>query len=122
MEISSLQDHLKDFEKSIQNKISLEEAKLLHECDNSIGIITDISGFMLATISRCLDFTKASCGLALAPVNSTFELLAAIKWAISCIERSNCKDNITLDEIPVDISDYIISDQQVFIYDIISGK
>jgi signal transduction histidine kinase len=85
----------------------------LQECHESIKTTEDITRFMLSTINRCLDYTKASTGLALAATKSTFDLREALQWAISCIRRSKEKHNITLESLSDDICDYIISDQQV---------
>lgn len=85
----------------------------LTECEDSVKTVEDISHFMLSTINRGLDYTKASSGIALAASNSTFHLNDALYWAVNCICRANEDSNVRLEAIPTDICEYIVSDQQV---------
>lgn len=100
-------------EQSEQKNLSLEGKNHLHDCKESINTIEDITRFMHSTINRCLDYTKASSGLALTASNSSFELREALHSAINCIRRSKANNNISLECISDDISDYVISDRQV---------
>jgi hypothetical protein len=101
-------------EESEHTTLSAEGMRQLADCQDSIRIIEDITSFMLATINRCLDYTKASAGLLLAACNSTFHLQEALLWAVNCIRRSKASNNIIkLQCISDDICEHIISDQQV---------
>jgi hypothetical protein len=87
----------------------------LDECQQSIKTTEDISHFMLSTINRCLDFTKASTGMALSASNSSFDLRAALHWVLNSLRRSEENSYIRLLELSSDIADYILSDQQVIV-------
>ena len=105
IELASLQFSLTSMEQSekVHGTMSSTGEKHLQQCKESIKTIEDITCFMLSNINRCLDYTKASSGLALAASNSTFDLREALQWAVNCIQRSKEKHNIHLEKISNDI-------------------
>jgi hypothetical protein len=113
IELAALQHSLIGVEKSEQGGMSAAGKRHLEHCKDSVKTIEDVTAFMLSTINRCLDYTKASTGLALTASNSSLDVRAALQWAIDCIRRSKENNNITLQSLSDDISDYIVSDQQV---------
>ena len=54
----------------------------------SIQTLQDVNSFMLMTVNRNLDYTKASTGMGLSPANSTIDLHEALTWAVDCVTRT----------------------------------
>ena len=95
MELSSLEETLlsiqSDLDTSGNTKTDQDSKLILTDiisCCKSVLTLKDTCCFMNATINRCLDYSKATAGLALSPVNSTINLRDAIDWAVSCINRT----------------------------------
>jgi signal transduction histidine kinase len=68
--------------------------------------------FMLMTINRCIDFTKASRGLKLSPKYDTFDLDEAIGMILNCMRNIQDRINIVMMPIAEEICSHIITDKQ----------
>lgn len=111
--LQDCEDHLQE-----SSYASSTSAKLKPSLMDSIrtikGCLDDISNtnsFMLMTINRCIDYTKASKGLKLIPKNETFNLKEAINMPLMCMKNVQNKVSITLKPIPSDIGQFIITDK-----------
>lgn len=67
---------------------------------------------MLMTINRCIDYTKASKGLKLAPKYETINLLDTLELPLSCMHNIQSRIAIQLKNIPNSICSHIITDKQ----------
>lgn len=88
---------------------SSENLNAIHGCLDSIR---NTNSFMIMTINRCIDFTKASKGLKLIPKLETIELQETIDLPIKVMR--DFKSNLTINLLPIagDICTHIISDRQ----------
>jgi CheY-like chemotaxis protein/signal transduction histidine kinase len=78
----------------------------------AIANIKDTNAFMLMTINRCLDYTKASQGLKLVPKYETVFLQEALQLPLNCMRNVQNKIRIRLAEYPTDICSHLITDRQ----------
>ncbi len=75
--------------------------------------IRNTNAFMLMTINRCLDYTKASNGLKLVPKNETIDLQETINMPLQCMTNIQNKMKITLQSFETqNICSHIITDRQ----------
>ena len=81
----------------------------LGSCVNNMRAI---HAFMLMTINRCIDYTKASKGLKLVPQHNTLNLLEALEMPLNCMRSMQQKIEIVLRNIPNEICPYVITDKQ----------
>jgi hypothetical protein len=78
-------------------------------CLQNIRITND---FMLMTINRCIDYTKASRGLKLTPKYETIDLAETLKLPLSCMMNVQSKVSIQMNPITDIICTHIITDKQ----------
>ena len=78
-------------------------------CVNSMR---NTHAFMLMTINRCIDYTKASKGLKLVPKHETIDLLETLELPLNCMRNMQHKIDIVLTSIPKEICTYIMTDKQ----------
>jgi signal transduction histidine kinase/CheY-like chemotaxis protein len=76
-----------------------------------LSTIRNTNAFMLMTINRCLDYTKASKGMMLVPKLETVDLVETLRFPIECMIGVQEKIPISLN-IPPDICNYLITDKQ----------
>ncbi len=106
--LSSVVQHPKDCRDN-----SLPVSSFISGVQSNIINIRNTNSFMLMTINRCLDFTKASNGLKLVPKNETIDLCEALTMPLQCMINIQQRIKITL--IPFndqDICSHIITDKQ----------
>jgi signal transduction histidine kinase/CheY-like chemotaxis protein len=60
----------------------------IENCATSVVTLHDICSFMNATINRCLDYGKATVGLALFPLIEPVHLEESMNWVVNCINRT----------------------------------
>jgi CheY-like chemotaxis protein/signal transduction histidine kinase len=83
------------------------------EVISCVGNIRNTNHFMLMTINRCMDSTKASNGLKLIPKFETIDLKDALSLPLSCM--ANIQDKVAIKLLPYkseDICSHIITDKQ----------
>ena len=86
-----------------------ENLTAIHGCLDSIR---NTNSFMIMTINRCIDFTKASKGLKLTPKLETIELQETVDLPIKVMRDFKSRLAINLLPISADICTHIISDRQ----------
>jgi CheY-like chemotaxis protein len=89
-----------------------EEKEFFHEILDNLKNIRNTNQFMLMTINRCIDFSKASNGLKLIPKLESIDLSETLSLPLSCM--SNIQNRISIELLPYskDICSYIITDKQ----------
>jgi CheY-like chemotaxis protein len=79
---------------------------------NCITAARGTYSFMLMTIHRCLDYTKASQGLKLVPRLESFLLLDAMEMPMQCMQGMTQKLKLELDPLPLEVCPCVITDKQ----------
>jgi signal transduction histidine kinase len=74
--------------------------------------IRNTNSFMLMTINRCIDYTKASKGMKLKPKYETIDLLDSLMLPIDCMKNIQERIRIELQRLPKEICAHIITDKQ----------
>ncbi|RYH20407.1 response regulator, partial [archaeon] len=79
------------------------------QCITNMG---NTNSFMLMTINRCIDYTKASKGLKLVPKFETIDLLDTLSLPLNCMKDIQNRVAIQLLAIPRDVCSHVITDKQ----------
>jgi CheY-like chemotaxis protein len=74
--------------------------------------IRNTNNFMLMTINRCIDYTKASKGMKLKPKYETIDLVEALMLPIDCMKNIQERIKIEFLKLPKEICTHIITDKQ----------
>jgi signal transduction histidine kinase len=74
--------------------------------------IRNTNTFMVMTINRCLDYTKASRGLKLAPKYETVDLMETLSMPLQCMKNIQDRIGIEMEEIGAEICSHVITDKQ----------
>lgn len=104
-------------EASICHKRTIAETKtalvsLLASLKGTVKNIMNTNSFMLMTINRCLDYTKASSGMKLIPKYESINLSETLYLPMECMTNIQNKVAIKLSPIGKEICSYIITDKQ----------
>eukprot|EP00981_Chlorochromonas_danica_P008975 scaffold2384_cov235-Ochromonas_danica.AAC.2 len=70
------------------------------------------NSFMLMTINRCIDYTKASKGVKLVPKFETIDLMDTLSLPLNCMKDIQQRVSIVLQPISKEICSHIITDKQ----------
>jgi signal transduction histidine kinase len=91
-----------------------EKASMMKSVMDSIHNMKNVNEFMLMTINRCIDYTKASQGLKLVPRMETINFAEAINLPLRCMKdmQHDGKIEIILTPIAKNITENIITDKQ----------
>eukprot|EP00981_Chlorochromonas_danica_P003544 scaffold659_cov192-Ochromonas_danica.AAC.57 len=81
----------------------------MQQCLQNVRIT---NSFMMMTINRCIDYTKASKGMKLVPKYETFDLQDTLSLPLNCMKNIQNTVQIVQRPISEDIVNYIISDKQ----------
>lgn len=81
----------------------------VHSC---LTNIRNTNSFMLMTINRCIDYTKASKGMKLVPKYETVDLVEALQFPIECMCNIQERIGIKLEALSSDVCTHIITDKQ----------
>lgn len=81
----------------------------VHSC---LTNIRNTNAFMLMTINRCIDYTKASKGMKLVPKYETVDLVEALQFPIECMSNIQERIGIKLEALSSDVCTHIITDKQ----------
>ena len=65
-----------------------QQQRLFDDCCISVVVLRDTCSFMNATINRCLDYGKATVGMALCPLQDSVHLHEALSWVVNCVNRT----------------------------------
>ncbi|RYG69339.1 response regulator [archaeon] len=102
----------------VQRKIGENKVTLAYLQDNVLHIlncvhnIRNTNSFMLMTINRCIDYTKASKGLKLVPKFETIDLLDTLSLPLNCMKDIQSRVTIRQYPIPPEVCSHIITDKQ----------
>jgi hypothetical protein len=103
-----------EFEQRFQ--ANLLDQSYLHEVIGGIKQclhgVKNTNAFMLMTINRCIDYTKASKGLKLTPKNETIHLVDVLQLPLDCMHNIQDKVSIELVPLPDEVCTHIITDKQ----------
>jgi signal transduction histidine kinase len=97
-------------EKSISLRNHLQA--MITNLNSCITNIRGTNNFMLMTINRCLDYTKASNGLKLVPKYETIHLKETLELPLNCMQNIQSKMNISVAPFPLSICSHLITDKQ----------
>eukprot|EP00981_Chlorochromonas_danica_P009354 scaffold2636_cov176-Ochromonas_danica.AAC.8 len=70
------------------------------------------NSFMLMTINRCIDYTKASKGVKLVPKFETMDLMETLSLPLNCMKDIQQRVSIVLEAVSREICSHIITDKQ----------
>jgi CheY-like chemotaxis protein len=84
----------------------------LESIDFCLMTIRNTHSFMLMTINRCIDYTKASKGLKLVPKNETIDLWESIQLPLNCMETMQTRVQIRMHPVPESICSHVVTDKQ----------
>ena len=96
---------------TIEMQLAINEATLT-SFSHTFDSLMSMSTFMKMSINRCMDFTKASSGLALTPMMESVEVIEALNVPIVCINSLQSEMKIIVDPIPDEICSFVITDKQ----------
>ena len=74
--------------------------------------VRNTNSFMLMTINRCIDFTKASKGVKLVPKPETIDLEETVTLPLRIMRDMSARISLEMDPLSPDICSHIITDQQ----------
>eukprot|EP01037_Dinobryon_pediforme_P028810 gene28810-32216_t len=74
--------------------------------------IRNSNTFMLMTINRCIDYTKASKGMKLVPKYETVDVREALQFPIECMSNIQERIGIKVEALSEEICSHIITDKQ----------
>ena len=85
----------------------------LHTIQTGINNIRNTNSFMLMSINRCIDYTKATKGMKLVPRYETIDLFETLQLPLNCMINIQNRIEIKLKEIDMSaICSHIITDKQ----------
>ena len=76
----------------------------------SIAALRRISSFLLMTINRAIDYSKASSGIVLAPSLETVDLNETLDWVVKCVSPLN-ELPITVEPLPASLCANVVTDK-----------
>ena len=82
---------------------------IIEDCANNMR---NTNSFMLMTINRCIDYTKASIGLKLLPKFETVNLFEVIQLPLNCMRNIQERVEVILNPLPTGLCSHIITDKQ----------
>ena len=109
--IKQTEDHLAEEEHAKDIEYTKETLDFIK---NNVTNISEINSFMMMTINRCIDYTKASQGVKLVPSPDTMCVEDALRLPLHCMSVLQGKMQIQLTPLSSDICSHIITDKQWF--------
>jgi CheY-like chemotaxis protein len=112
--IDLMMDIMSDFEMRLAPPLLKSElySSFLSEMKNHMKGIRNTNAFMLMSINRTMDYTKASRGLKLVPSMDTIDLLETLTLPLNCMK--NIQNRISIELLPIHsaICSFIATDKQ----------
>ena len=100
-------------ELSHEDKLDAKQlAESMNNISDTVVTMNVINVFMLETINRFLDFSKAQNGMKLVPKKETFDLQEAMSLPIQCMQSIQTRIHIEDINISDNICSHIITDKQ----------
>jgi CheY-like chemotaxis protein len=84
----------------------------IHSISHCITNMKNTNAFMLMTINRCIDYTKASKGFKLVPKYETIDLLETLSMPLQCMKEIQQRIKICLKPLSKEICSHVITDKQ----------
>jgi signal transduction histidine kinase len=78
----------------------------------TLNSMINTNSFMLMSINRAIDFSKASNGISLVPRPETFIIRELFAYTMNCVKDLNPMSNIVFNPIPASFCSSIITDRQ----------
>jgi CheY-like chemotaxis protein len=103
-----------EFEEKICPSVLKSElyTNFFHEMKMHMRNIRNTNAFMMMSINRTMDYTKASRGLKLVPSMDTIDLLETLSLPLNCMKNIQNRVHIHLLPIHSVICNYIVTDKQ----------
>jgi len=110
--IDMIQVAVNDLEAIAKQHRNTDIVTSIHTIQQCFKSVFNTHSFMLMTINRCIDYTKASKGLKLLPKYDTIDLMETLKIPLECM--SNIQERIKIELLPMtsEICSHIITDKQ----------
>ena len=97
---------------SLQTNINSELNEIWVSIEECLANIRNTNAFMLMTVNRCIDYTKASKGLKLVPRYETIDVYDTLHLPLDCMRNIQQRIHIQLNPIDSVICSYLITDRQ----------
>jgi CheY-like chemotaxis protein len=113
--IDMMMDIIGEFEQKVAPSILKTETynSFLSEMKSHVKNIRNTNAFMLMSINRTMDYTKASRGLKLIPLMGTIDLWETLSLPLNCMKNIQNRVNISLSPINnTRICNFIFTDKQ----------
>lgn len=112
--VKEMQQKLRESEQtdSISYKLQPEHDETCEYILSCVENVRNTNSFMLMTINRCIDYTKASKGLKLIPKLETIDVVETLKLPVNCMKDVQSRVEIKFDELKDNICSHIITDKQ----------
>jgi CheY-like chemotaxis protein len=113
--IDMMMDIIGEFEQKVAPSILKTETynNFLSEMKSHVKNIRNTNAFMLMSINRTMDYTKASRGLKLIPLMGTIDLLETLSLPLNCMK--NIQNRVNISVAPINstrICNFIFTDKQ----------
>jgi signal transduction histidine kinase len=89
-----------------------EMTKCLQAVLSTVQNSRNINNFMMMTINRCIDYTKASKGLKLVPKYETIDLVETLSLPFKCMRDVSQSVHVRLEPLSKDVCSHVITDKQ----------
>eukprot|EP00981_Chlorochromonas_danica_P005046 scaffold1016_cov175-Ochromonas_danica.AAC.4 len=93
-----------------QGSFDLQDAMVT--ITNCLSNMRNTNSFMLMTINRCIDYTKASKGMPLIPKYETVDVEEALSLPMNCMKDIQQRVSIVLLPLPGELCTHIVTDKQ----------
>lgn len=110
--IDLIAKELDSYQKQAAAGNSTPSQNMIDSIESCLQNIRITNNFMLMTINRCIDYTKASKGLKLTPKYETIDLAETLKLPLSCMMNIQSKVSIQMNPFTDSICTHIITDKQ----------
>lgn len=114
--IECISDVVREMKSQVVISRDARVASRIADCMDQIGQcvanMKNTNAFMLMTINRCIDYTKASKGLKLIPKFETIDLMDTLLLPLNCMKDIQQRVAIHLFPIPDEVCSHIITDRQ----------
>jgi hypothetical protein len=108
------QNNNNDYEKVTKTFSSIDRLRtIVCSMRTTLKNMRNVKKFMLMTINRCIDYTKASNGLKLTPHNEYFKLSETLDTALACVNDMQDQSKINLKPLSGTVAtEFLFSDKQ----------
>jgi CheY-like chemotaxis protein/signal transduction histidine kinase len=101
-----------NFKKNSNTFTLVDMDDYISSISSCITNLRNINSFMLMTINRCIDYTKASKGVKLVPRYETIDLVETLLLPINCMKDIQQRIPVVLEPMEEEVCSHIITDKQ----------